>query len=84
MDPDGADGILGGNGPDGAAAATDDNFHLQSTVGSFRPLTGTFRPDAQLSPAIDRGQPGDAFDQEPAPNGGAVNLARTAIRPRLR
>ena len=33
----------------------DDNFHLQSIVGSYKVPDGSFSPDALQSPAIDRG-----------------------------
>lgn len=68
VDPDGADDILG------ATSGTDDNFHEQSSVGSFRPATGLFEPDAMHSPAIDRGAASDPATNEPVPNGGYVNL----------
>ncbi|HEV8608216.1 MAG TPA: right-handed parallel beta-helix repeat-containing protein, partial [Tepidisphaeraceae bacterium] len=51
----------------------DDNFHEQSLYGSFKPGIG-FTNDAQQSPAIDRGRPGDSFANEPAPAGGYVNV----------
>jgi parallel beta-helix repeat protein len=65
-----------GNLSTGAAMSTgaDDNFHEQSTTGSFKPGTGTFTPDANYSPAIDRGRPGDPFANESDPKGGYVNL----------
>jgi len=55
---------------------SDDNFHIQSPVGSYRPLLETFvaDPTESLSPALDRGDPADAFDNEPLTNGGYVNL----------
>ena len=87
VNPAGADGILGyATGSDGS----DDNFHLQSTVGSVKGassapainqstglpafLTGTVSADANQSPAIDRGSPSDLPGAEPAPNGGYINL----------
>ena len=81
VDPDGADDTLG---------TTDDDFHLQSTQGSHHggslaPIldgtsglpvakSATVTADAGYSPAIDRGDADSAFDAEPAPNGGYVNL----------
>ena len=66
--PAGDDGLRGG------ANGDDDNFHVRSTFGSYRPATGTFVNDATQSPAIDRGDPADPFDQEPLNNGGFINL----------
>ena len=84
VDPDGADGSLGGD--DGE----DDDFHLQSPHGSFH--GGSHAPvldgvsglpvyaaavetaDALLSAAIDRGDDTYAYGVEPAPNGAFVNL----------
>jgi parallel beta-helix repeat protein len=70
----GADGILGGTN------GLDDNFHLASTVGSYKGLPFTaltsngFTPDASNSPCIDAGLPTSAIGYEPAPNGGRINL----------
>jgi len=86
-DPDGADDILGFLDED--HDGRDDDFHLISetgrATGSQAPVldgaTGlpAFLPTGQtadvgFSPAIDRGDGDDAFDQEPEPNGGFVNL----------
>jgi Ca2+-binding RTX toxin-like protein len=68
VNPDGADNALGG------ANGADDNFHVQSTFGSYRAATGTFAPDPAQSPAIDRGSAADLPTNEPTPNGGYVNL----------
>ena len=81
VDPDGADNVLGSN---------DDDFHEQSTAGSFHggslapvinPATGLPAPavsnlvnDAVLSPAVDRGDPASPYTNETAPSGGAINL----------
>ncbi|MFT3789351.1 MAG: Ser-Thr-rich GPI-anchored membrane family protein [Tepidisphaeraceae bacterium] len=69
-------------------AATGD-YHEQSSSGSFKggslaPVLGgnglptaatiTLSPDAQHSPAIDRGDPSMPFANEPAPNSGLVNI----------
>jgi hypothetical protein len=37
-------------------------------------LTGTWTPDAAESPGIDRGAPTVSYANEPAPNGGFINL----------
>lgn len=95
VDPDGADGVLGYGGP--ASDGRDDDFHLRSQYGSFHggmlaPALGaaTGLPffstpvetiDAQQSPAIDRGAPQDLFANEPAPNGGYVNLGAYGDHP---
>jgi parallel beta-helix repeat protein len=66
------------------------DFHEQSTFGSFHggslapvlntttglpiPVTATLTADANQSPAIDAGNPTDAFNLEPSPNGGYDNL----------
>ena len=88
VDLDGADNVLGFvlGGPDGS----DDDFHLQSTFGSVHggslapvrsgttglPVfpVGTLISDALFSPAIDRGAASDSFANEPAPNGGFINI----------
>lgn len=56
------------------------NFHLRSTAGSFRgtaftaPSGGSFVADADLSFCVDGGDPAAGFAQEPAPNGGRLDL----------
>ena len=50
------------------------DYHLQSTSGSFNPVTQTFVPRRAQSTAIDTGDPASDFSNEPAPNGGFVNL----------
>ncbi len=87
VDVDGPDNQLGFVGS--TADGDDDDFHLQSQVGSFHggalapisvggalPIfpTATLTADANQSPAIDRGDSTDAFANEPAPNGGFINL----------
>jgi hypothetical protein len=52
----------------------DDNFHLQSASGSYRPLTGLWTADPGTSPAIDAGDLASAFSQELASNGARINL----------
>ncbi|MBN1674517.1 MAG: VCBS repeat-containing protein [Kiritimatiellae bacterium] len=48
------------------------DFHLQSTAGRWTHDGWTF--DAALSPCIDAGDPADAYEYEPMPNGGRVNM----------
>jgi hypothetical protein len=42
-------------------------------------LTAVETIDAQQSPAIDRGDPSDPFNREPAFNGGYVNVGRIEV-----
>jgi len=56
------------------ANAANGDFHLQSTNGRFNPANGQWVNDAANSPAIDVGNPLSDFSNEPAPNGGRVNL----------
>ena len=88
VDADGAENLLGYRGltQDGR----DDDFHLQSPYGSFHggsaapvldAATGlpvlpaaTLTNDARQSAALDRGDAADGVGNEPAPNGGFVNL----------
>ena len=88
VDPDGADNVLGF--VDLAHDGRDDDLHLQSTVGSFHGgsfapvvnlgtglpemLGATLTADAAQSPAIDRGDVASSVAEEPAPNGGYINL----------
>lgn len=55
------------------------DFHPQSPAGRFNPASGNHDEGAEtgdtvFSPLIDTGAPGDAFSEEPAPNGGRVNV----------
>ena len=50
------------------------DFHLQSTAGRYDLATGAWVVDSALSPAIDAGDPGSDFSEEPTPNGAIVNL----------
>jgi len=50
------------------------DFHVKSKNGRFDPLTGQFIKDDVHSPAIDAGNPSSDYSNEPAPNGGCVNL----------
>jgi parallel beta-helix repeat protein len=49
-----------------------DDYHLQSTVGSFH--GGSWLPDSLYSPCIDAGDPSSPFALEPMPNGGRINM----------
>ena len=83
----GVDSILGYES--GLSDGYDDDFHLQSTAGrtttSFAPVldavtglpvfaVGSEVTDAFLSPAIDRGNISSPFTNEPANNGGYINI----------
>jgi hypothetical protein len=48
------------------------DYHLQSTVGSFH--GGSWLPDSLYSHCIDAGDPGSPFALEPMPNGGRINM----------
>jgi len=56
------------------------DYHVQSTAGRWDPNagagSGAWTADAASSPAIDAGNPATAYDREPAPNGGRINLGR--------
>ncbi|MBE7495663.1 MAG: choice-of-anchor D domain-containing protein [Verrucomicrobiaceae bacterium] len=60
------------NGVDDIANNADDDLHLQSTAGSYK--AGAFTADTADSPALDAGDPSTAVADEPAPNGGRINL----------
>jgi hypothetical protein len=60
------------NGVDDIANNADDDLHLQSTAGSYK--AGAFTADTADSPALDAGDPSTAVADEPALNGGRVNL----------
>ncbi len=66
VSPEGSDGILGGK------YGEDDNFHLQSTEGSFH--FGHWIADGDNSPGLNAGNPGDAYYYETAPDGGRINI----------
>ena len=74
VNPAGVDGVLGGTN------GLDDNFHLASTVGSYKGLPYTaltiagFTADGTHSRCIDAGLPTSAIKAEQAPNGGRINL----------
>jgi hypothetical protein len=52
------------------------HFHLKSQYGRWAPATKTWVLDTVTSPCIDAGEPypGSAFNLEPAPNGGRINM----------
>ena len=54
--------------------STNGDFHVKSKAGRFDPVTGQFVNDDVHSPAIDAGNPTSDYSNEPAPNGGRVNL----------
>lgn len=53
--------------------ANNRNFRLRSEHGRYV-ADGVWTNDTVTSPAIDMGDPYSAYDQEPAPNGGRVNI----------
>lgn len=63
------------------------NFHLRSASGSYRgaPFTapggGSFVNDADVSFCIDAGDPAAGYAQEPAPNGGRIDLGAFGNNP---
>ena len=54
------------------ADATSGDYHLKSTAGRWN--GGTWVTDAVTSPCIDAGDPASTYTNEPAPNGGCINL----------
>jgi hypothetical protein len=50
------------------------DLHLKSKAGHWNPRTCTWVLDDATSPCIDAGDPNAAFNLEPMPNGGWVNL----------
>lgn len=65
VDPAGADATMG------ESSGADDDFHLQSTAGSY--TSGSWTADAADSPSIDAGNPASTYSNETAPNGSRVN-----------
>ena len=59
-------------GADGIQGTLDDDFHLQSTAGSWQ--GGAWVPDANDSPCIDAGDPAYGVGAEPIPNGSRINM----------
>lgn len=74
VSPTGADAAIGGTN------GLDDNFHLASSVGSYKGtpftavITAGFTADASHSACIDAAWPGTAIGSELAPNGGRADL----------
>lgn len=57
------------------------DFHLRSAAGRYEPGTGWVKdaPEEGLddySPLIDMGTPANSYSNEPAPNGGRINIGR--------
>lgn len=50
------------------------DYHLRSTAGRYNPGTKQFEQDSVQSAAIDVGNPASAWNSEPSPNGGRVNV----------
>ncbi|MFC1652610.1 LamG-like jellyroll fold domain-containing protein [Planctomycetota bacterium] len=48
--------------------------HIKSTRGRYWPAHDVWVLDTENSPAIDSGDPNDAIDDEPQPNGSAINM----------
>jgi len=51
-----------------------DDYHLRSTRGRYWPELGTWVLDDVNSPCIDAGDPNSRFAEEPAPNGGRIDM----------
>lgn len=56
------------------AATSDDDYHLKSRGGRWWPASASWVLDDVSSPCIDAGDPTGAFADEPAPNGGRINM----------
>jgi len=52
----------------------DGDYHLESTGGRYNPATGQWVVDSMHSPCIDTGDPASDVGDEPAPNGGRINM----------
>jgi hypothetical protein len=50
------------------------NLRLKSAVGRYSDATGAWVTDGVTSPAINAGDPASAYDLEPSPNGGRINM----------
>ncbi len=70
-DPGGTGNIT--NAPLFAGPASGD-FHLKSVAGRWDPAALAWTNDAVTSPCVDAGDPVSAYDNEPAPRGGRVNM----------
>ncbi len=66
VDPDGADNTLGGSNGD------DDDFHPQSTAGSYH--FGSWTADVADSPCVDSGAPWGYYTSESTPRGPCMNM----------
>ncbi|MBN1363061.1 MAG: right-handed parallel beta-helix repeat-containing protein [Sedimentisphaerales bacterium] len=59
---------------DANAIWTDGDYHLRSWAGRWDPASQRWKSDNVTSGCIDMGDPTEAPDEEPAPNGNRVNL----------
>lgn len=59
---------------DARAVWTGGDYHLKSQAGRWDAAAQTWVFDVATSPCIDAGAPQDAIGDEPAPNGGIVNM----------
>ncbi len=50
------------------------DYHLRSRAGRWDPVGGSWVMDGVTSPCIDAGDPGTVVADEPAPNGGRINM----------
>ncbi|KKL74058.1 hypothetical protein LCGC14_2068690, partial [marine sediment metagenome] len=71
VDPAGADATIGYDRVGSGNFGDDDDFHVQSTYGSYYDEVWT--PQAADSPAIDGGDLADAYAEEPPANGDRIN-----------
>ena len=56
------------------ADAANADYHLMSQHGRFDPATQNWATDGVTSPCIDAGDPASDYGDEPAPNGGRINM----------
>jgi len=56
------------------ADMTSEDYHLQSSDGRYDPRSGVWIHDSARSPSIDAGDPMLPATEEPAPNGGRINM----------
>ena len=52
----------------------DGDYHLQSKMGRWDPVSESWVVDKIMSPCIDAGDPGSPIGDEPEPNGGIINM----------
>lgn len=50
------------------------DYHLKSAAGRWSPVSHTWVTDDLSSPCIDAGDPAEDVGEEPAPNGGRINM----------